>query len=81
MPLIVGSQVGETSLLTRVALAVAHAAGEALLAQEGAFGTLLLENDVCTPPLMFGHGGTLRFESSGPGWGLACKPAFDRLRA
>ncbi|MDO9469081.1 MAG: enolase C-terminal domain-like protein [Thiobacillus sp.] len=81
LPLIVGAQVGETSLLTRVALAVARAAGTALLAQEGAFGTLLLENDVCTPPLMFSSGGTLRFESADPGWGLACKPAVGWLRA
>jgi L-alanine-DL-glutamate epimerase-like enolase superfamily enzyme len=81
LPLIVGAQVGETSLLTRVALTVARAAGKALLAQEGAFGTLLLESDVCTPPLMFGHGGTLRFETAGPGWGLACKPAAEMLRA
>ncbi|MHB1144564.1 MAG: mandelate racemase/muconate lactonizing enzyme family protein [Thiobacillus sp.] len=81
LPLIVGAQVGETSLLTRVALTVARAAGKALLAQEGAFGTLLLKSDVCAPPLMFGHGGALRFESAGPGWGLACVPAGDWLRA
>ena len=81
LPLIIGAQVGETSLLTRVALTVARAAGTALLAQEGAFGTLLLEKDVCAPPLMFGDGGRLRFESAGPGWGLACEPAVDWLRA
>lgn len=81
LPLIVGAQVGETSLLTRVALAVARAADTALLAQEGAFGTLLLENDVCTPPLMFNDGGTLQFESTDPGWGLACKPTSGWLRA
>lgn len=80
LPLIVGAQVGETSLLTRVSLIVARAAGEALLAQEGAFGTLLLENDVCTPPLMFGRGGALRFESVGTGWGLACAPGVGSLR-
>jgi L-alanine-DL-glutamate epimerase-like enolase superfamily enzyme len=56
---IVGAQVGETSLLTRAALTVARAAGDALVAQEGAFGTLLLERDVCDPPLMFGAGGVL----------------------
>ncbi len=56
---IVGAQVGETSLLTRAALAVAHAAGPILVAQEGAFGTLLLTRDVCDPPLMFGAGGRL----------------------
>ena len=56
---IIGAQVGETSLLTRAALTVATAAGDALVAQEGAFGTFLLERDVCDPPLMFGAGGIL----------------------
>jgi L-alanine-DL-glutamate epimerase-like enolase superfamily enzyme len=56
---IVGAQVGETSLLTRVALTVATGAGPALIAQEGAFGTRLLSRDVCDPPLMFGPGGLL----------------------
>ena len=56
---IVGAQVGETSLLTRAALTVARAAGDQLVAQEGAFGTLLLQHDICDPPLMFGAGGVL----------------------
>jgi L-Ala-D/L-Glu epimerase / N-acetyl-D-glutamate racemase len=56
---IVGAQVGETSLLTRAALTLARAAGETLVAQEGAFGTFLLERDMCDPPLMFGAGGLL----------------------
>jgi hypothetical protein len=38
---------------------VASAARELLVAQEGAFGTHLLERDVCDPPLMFGAGGVL----------------------
>jgi L-alanine-DL-glutamate epimerase-like enolase superfamily enzyme len=59
LKIIVGAQVGETSLLTRAALTVAHAAGTSLVAQEGAFGTLLLEGDICDPPLMFGEGGVL----------------------
>ena len=41
------------------ALADARAAADALVAQEGAFGTFLLEHDVCDPPLMFGAGGVL----------------------
>ena len=57
--IIVGAQVGETSLLTRAALTVASAAGDALVAQEGAFGTRLLAYDICNPPLMFGAGGVL----------------------
>lgn len=56
---IVGAQVGETSRLTRAGLTVAHAACGSLVAQEGAFGTLLLTRDVCDPPLMFGAGGRL----------------------
>jgi L-Ala-D/L-Glu epimerase len=59
IPVIVGAQVGETSLLTRAALPVAAAAGPNLRGQEGAFGTHLLERDVCDPPLMFGQGGRL----------------------
>lgn len=59
VPVIVGAQVGETSLLTRVALPVAEAAASSLRGQEGAFGTHLLERDVCDPPLMFATGGRL----------------------
>ncbi|MCU0809676.1 MAG: hypothetical protein MUE59_01335 [Thiobacillaceae bacterium] len=80
MEIIVGAQVGETSLLTRVALSVAQAAGDRLIAQEGAFGTYLLQHDVCTPPLMFGSAGTLAYRSGGPGWGLDCAPDPDWLR-
>ncbi|HEY5619578.1 MAG TPA: enolase C-terminal domain-like protein [Vicinamibacterales bacterium] len=73
--LIVGAQVGETSLLTRAALAVAHASRDILVAQEGAFGTLLLERDVCDPPLMFGLGGVLDVAAYPPlersGFGLS----------
>ena len=71
---IVGAQVGETSLLTRAALTVAHACRDILVAQEGAFGTLLLERDICDPPLMFGAGGLLDVAAypslSGPAFGL-----------
>jgi L-alanine-DL-glutamate epimerase-like enolase superfamily enzyme len=56
---IVGAQVGETSLLTRAGLTVAHAAGGTLVAQEGAFGTFLLQRDICVPSLMFGASGVL----------------------
>jgi L-alanine-DL-glutamate epimerase-like enolase superfamily enzyme len=72
--LIVGAQVGETSVLTRAALAVAHASRDILVAQEGAFGTLLLERDVCDPSLMFGAGGILDTAAypnlEQPGFGL-----------
>jgi L-Ala-D/L-Glu epimerase len=66
--------------MTRVALSVAQAAGDRLIAQEGAFGTYLLQQDVCTPPLIFGVGGTLDYQSGEPGWGLECAPDPDWLR-
>ena len=72
---IVGAQVGETSLLTRAALPIARAAADGLVAQEGAFGTFLLERDVCDPPLMFGAGGVLDVSAhpmlTRPGLGLS----------
>lgn len=58
--IVVGAQVGETSILTRAALGIAHAYRDILIAQEGAFGTYLLEHDVVEPPVMFGAGGILR---------------------
>ena len=57
--LVVGAQVGETSILTRAALSVANAYPDHVVAQEGAFGTLLLERDVVENPLMFGMKGQL----------------------
>ena len=56
---VVGAHVGETSVLTRAALTVAAQAGDALVAQEGAFGTKLLRRDLVSPVLMFGRGGEL----------------------
>ncbi len=56
---IVGAHVGETSLLTRAGLTAASAAGDQLLAQEGAFGTFLLAHDICEDPIMFGRGGQI----------------------
>jgi L-alanine-DL-glutamate epimerase-like enolase superfamily enzyme len=61
--IIIGAQVGETSLLTRAALAIAQIAKPILIAQEGAFGTLLLQQDVCTPPLMFRDCGIVKIKS------------------
>ncbi|MCP4330467.1 MAG: hypothetical protein GY791_18750 [Alphaproteobacteria bacterium] len=71
--LIVGAQVGETSLLTRAGLAVAAAHQEHLFAQEGAFGTHLLAHDLCDPPVMFGRRGLLADAGAilkRPGWGV-----------
>lgn len=59
IPLIVGAQVGETSILTRSALTIVNAYRSTVLFQEGAFGTLLLTNDIVRKPLMFGQFGKL----------------------
>lgn len=78
--LIVGAQVGETSILTRAALTVMNEHHSALMAAEGAFGTLLLERDLSEPCLMFGAGGTLNAESAldsaRPGLGLQIHDAL-----
>lgn len=55
--IIVGAHVGETSLLTRSALSMANYAKDLVIAQEGAFGSLLLEHDLCEPQIMFGKCG------------------------
>ena len=72
--IIMGAHVGETSVLTRTALTVARAAGNTLIAQEGAFGTHLLTRDVAEPPLMFGAGGVIdiaqTYLAGRPGLGL-----------
>ncbi|MGE0474072.1 MAG: mandelate racemase/muconate lactonizing enzyme family protein, partial [Nitrospirales bacterium] len=72
IPIIIGAQVGETSILTRAALTVANQYRDILLAQEGAFGTYLLEHDITDTPLMFGKGGKLDPQSllDRPGLGL-----------
>ncbi len=59
IPIIIGAQVGETSILSRAALTVANSCRENLLAQEGAYGTLLLERDITSNPVMFGKEGRL----------------------
>jgi L-Ala-D/L-Glu epimerase len=60
LKLIIGAHVGETSVLSRAGLTLSSAAGDDRVAMEGAFGTHLLEYDVCEPPLMFGKDGVLR---------------------
>jgi L-alanine-DL-glutamate epimerase-like enolase superfamily enzyme len=75
-PVIVGAQVGETSILARAGLALAHAAGTRLRACECAYAPLLLAHDAVTPSLGFGRAGRIRETAfvGQPGWGLA--PAF-----
>jgi L-alanine-DL-glutamate epimerase-like enolase superfamily enzyme len=84
IPVIVGAQVGETSLLTRAALTLAAAAGDLLAGQEGAFGTHLLSREICRPVLMFGAGGRLGGElveelAGMPGYGLVRAGDTDAL--
>jgi len=72
IPIIIGAQVGETSILTRAALTVANQYRDILQAQEGAFGTYLLEHDITHTPLTFGKGGILdpHTLNAQPGFGL-----------
>jgi L-alanine-DL-glutamate epimerase-like enolase superfamily enzyme/pimeloyl-ACP methyl ester carboxylesterase len=58
-PIIVGAHVGETSVLTRAALIFARAADDSLLAQEGAFGSYLLDWDPAEPDLKLGRSGVI----------------------
>ena len=74
MGVIVGAQVGETSILTRAGLTVMQAARPVLVASEGAFGTHLLREDLTAESLMFGDGGVLTVADAGaPGLGLAVR--------
>ena len=61
--LIVGAQVGETSVLTRAGLTIASAYSSHVRAQEGAFGTWLLKADVAQPPLMMETDGHLHWRT------------------
>ena len=74
LPIIIGAQFGETSILTRSSLTVANACRDVLLAQEGAFGTYLLEKDIVGRSLVFGAGGVLSEYALTPrqGFGLKC---------
>ena len=71
---IVGAQVGETSILTRAGLTVMQAARQSLVAAEGAFGTHLLREDLTAECLMFGDGGVLIApDNAAPGLGLVVR--------
>ncbi|MFT7533627.1 MAG: L-alanine-DL-glutamate epimerase-like enolase superfamily enzyme, partial [Gammaproteobacteria bacterium] len=62
IPIIIGAQVGETSLLSRSALCIANTSKDILLGQEGALGLYLLQHDLLDPPIMFGPHGVIRAE-------------------
>ena len=78
IPIIVGAQVGETSILTRAALTVASTFRDILLAQEGGFGTYLLKHDIVEPSLMIGKGAKLSIDSitDDSGFGLDYLPMW-----
>lgn len=75
---ILGAHVGETSLLTRAALVVEHGMQNKPLAREGAYGKILLKQDVSTPSVRFGRNGILRPDnfqfSSKNGLGIQVNP-------
>ena len=81
LAIVVGAQVGETSVLTRAGLVAAHARRDILFAQEGAFGTHLLQEDIANPALMFDASGVLDADAYGlsknSGWGLTVHRKAD----
>lgn len=75
---ILGAHVAETSLLTRAALAVGQSLQGEPLAREGAYGKILLKQDISVPSLRFGWNGILQPEKyhlpSKNGLGIAVDP-------
>lgn len=71
---VVGAQVGETSILARAGLVAVSAAAQAMLGYEGGYGVHLLAHDVCSPSLTFGRQGAFSANIlsclSRPGLGL-----------
>ena len=79
--LVVGAQVGETSLLTRAAISLVAAHRSTVQAQEGAFGTYLLTTDITDDPIMFGRHGLLQDTERLAGRpGLGVDVVTDRLK-
>lgn len=68
----VGSQVGETAILSAAARHVAASLPEVTFA-EGSYGTLLLAEDVTTDAVRFGHRGEAPV-LTGPGLGIRVRP-------
>lgn len=62
--IIIGSQVGETSILSRAALVVARQNLVNLTAQEGAFGNYLLKYDITNNSITFGKDGKLILDNT-----------------
>jgi L-alanine-DL-glutamate epimerase-like enolase superfamily enzyme len=57
LSIVVGAQVGETSILARAGVVAAKAAGDSLVGFEGAFGTRLLVRDATSVSINFGYAG------------------------
>ena len=79
---IVGAQVGETSILARAGLALAAAAGDRLVGYEGAYGTRLLTEDAAVPSIGFGRNGLVdpaRLPLQRHGLGLSRAQLFEEL--
>jgi L-alanine-DL-glutamate epimerase-like enolase superfamily enzyme len=74
---ILGCHVGETSILSRAAMALASACGGDLMAMECAYGGYLLSRDLTAPRVRFGRGGLIAAPGAGTGLGLVVRG--DRL--
>ncbi len=75
----VGSQVGETAILSAAGRHLACAVAD-LRAAEGSFGTLLLAEDIASEPVRFGHKG-LASAITGPGLGIRVRDELLRKYA
>jgi L-alanine-DL-glutamate epimerase-like enolase superfamily enzyme len=75
---VVGAQVGETSILARAGVTLASAAGSHLIACEIGYGAWLLRRDIAAPSLGFGWRGMLRAKkfAARPGAGLSYNSAI-----
>jgi L-alanine-DL-glutamate epimerase-like enolase superfamily enzyme len=62
---IIGSHVGETSLLARSALVLAAACSDLVIAAECGYGSLLVQRDLAHPSLRFGKSGILTAQREG----------------
>ena len=75
---ILGAHVGETSLLTRAALTVGQGMNNKPLAREGAYGKILLKQDISEPSVRFGRNGILQPDNfqflSKSGLGISVNP-------
>jgi L-Ala-D/L-Glu epimerase len=80
---IVGAQVGETSILARAGMTLASAAADRLVGFEGCYGTWLLTEDAVTPSLRFGRRGRVdarKLSLWQDGMGLSPSGSLERLR-